>query len=262
MIHSCTVDIEYFDKKTNRVHTRNVRASATFGMRKINGGFEISVKTGNSNDLFITEKPMIYDKLITDGKITIKIIENRCAVSVRDTVEENIRNLLEVLSQSSPGLIRRQSAPPEKLHNFSHNKENICQEESSNIIKKIDKNNRHNKSSPESKERITLNNNIPNNKLSCTSINLNSPKGPTKILSSNPVKRTIPFGTGTPSKNENGGLSSFSSPQNLRSVRYLICIMITLQFRILLLNHLIRDNVPLCFHHLDPKFRFSFSLFV
>ena len=222
MIRCCTVDIEYFEKKTNRVHAGNVRTNATFSMRKINGGFEISVKTGNSNDLFISEKPMIYDKLITDGKITIKIIENRCAISVRDTVEENIRNLLEVLSQNSPGLIRRQSAPPEKQQVSSNNKENVGQNFLSDIVENTQRNNRYNKSSPESKERITLNNNVLDNKVSCTVINLHYPKQTKKVLSSNPIKRMIPLGTGTPSKSENGGLSSFTSPQNLRSVRYII----------------------------------------
>lgn len=216
MIQCCTVNIEYFDKKTNRVHTRNVRRNAAFSMRKINGGFEITVKSANNNDLFITEKPLIYDKFVTDGKITIKIPENRCAISIQDTVEDDIRNLLQVLSQNSPGLVRRASTVRPQVLKFGDNKENIYQDLKLNISPKPEKTYSDNKSSfrsPDSKERTTSRNNLFNKSPPPfdSSINLHSPKVSRKLTSPIPIKRRI-----TPTKNEKEGLSSLSSPQNLR----------------------------------------------
>jgi hypothetical protein len=99
---SCDVDIEFLDKRTSQLKSQKSRKNAIVRIRKINGGFEIVIKTANNNDFFITEKPIIFQKLKVNGKITLKIPEQTCSLLIHDTTEESIDTLLEVFSSTTP----------------------------------------------------------------------------------------------------------------------------------------------------------------
>jgi hypothetical protein len=162
---SCNVDIQFFDKRTSQLKSRKSRINATVRIRKINGGFEIVIKTANTNDFFITEKPIIFQKLKVDGKATLKIPEQTCSLLIHDTSEQSIDILLEVFSSTMPVPV------PVQIQKTSFNA--IYTPESKK----------------KSKQKLVLD--------SPPSYSLN----PHKLKS--PIKRIIIIGTGTPSKNLN-----------------------------------------------------------
>ena len=240
MMNSCTVEIEYYDKKTNRVQSRNKRENAIFSIRKINGGFEISVKTARSNDLFITEKPIVSDKLLEEGKISIRIPENRCSLCIKNADESSLETLLGVLSHSSPGIQKRNIMPQPQRKQLNDDIDNIPEDNEENIPPRSQNINnvpRPPFESPASKNSCTksfgiLNDTSPNTERTpgkCTPKKVPgrySPRNVPERLSPNkvpgklstPIKRRIFLGTGTPSKNIPGlgGMFSKSSPNNLR----------------------------------------------
>lgn len=164
---SCNVNIQFFDKRTSQLKSKKLRINAIVRIRKINGGFEIVIKTANTNEFFITEKPTIFQKLKVDGKVTLKIPEQTCSLLIHDTNEESIDILLEVFSSTMlvpvPAPVQIQKNSSDAIH------------------------------TPESK------------KFAKQKFNLDSP--PSYILNphklKSPIKRIIFIGTGTPSKNLN-----------------------------------------------------------
>lgn len=163
---NCNVDIEFFDKRSSQLKSKKSRTNATFRLRKINGGFEFYIKTANSSDLFITEKPTILQKLKLDGKITFKIPEQTCSLLIHDTNEQSINILLEVFSSTIPLSIPMQ----------------VKRNSSDAIL------------TPESKNRFK-----PKSILDSPSSCILYPQQKLK----SPIKRRIIIGTGTPSKNGN-----------------------------------------------------------
>lgn len=204
MIDSCTVDIEYCDRRTNRVLSRKKREDAAVHVRKINGGMEIKITALNIVDLFITEKPVLFDRQKTEGILKIKMLEQLCVIHISNASESQIVSCLQAFSFSSPGVPTRKNLPVSDLCNEDDNKENKASE-------------------------LSIRNRASTRKASsrnATNIDENSPvkSTPEKNVSGLtcdqrkahfPVKRQIAFGTGTPSK-PSDVMRSMLSPQNLR----------------------------------------------
>ena len=97
MITVCNVVIEYFDKRSSQFTHKKSRANASVRCRSISGGFEILVKSSFNNDMFITNKPIIFDKFKSEGKISLKIPEFQCSLLIRDADEIQIGSVIAVL---------------------------------------------------------------------------------------------------------------------------------------------------------------------
>lgn len=206
MIDSCTVDIEYCDRRTNRVLSRKKRENASVRIRKISGGIEIKITARNILDLFITENPVLFDRRKSEGMLQIKMLEQFCVVHISGATEDQIVSCLRVLSNLSPVAPTRKSLLVSNVCDQNDNKENnearpnISDETS---IRKGSCGATFNvdKSPP---VRSTPEKSVVG--LSCDQRKVHQP-----------VKRQMTFGTGTPSKSSEV-LRSLMSPQNLRSV--------------------------------------------
>ena len=209
MIDCCNVDIQYFHKRTNTVLSRKTREKASISIRKIRGGFDISVRIhDNLMDLFITEKPVVFDRLKSEGKLTIKVPEQLCSISIRDTTEDFITDLLEGFSCSkSPVLAKKVFSDNTFL---GDNKENIP-------LNSPNKTSMLKTESPKSILNVKANRSPQKSALPVVTA------GFSKLMS--PIKRVIAFGTGTPSKIADGKYA-LSSPHNLRSTLYIALIML------------------------------------
>ena len=221
MIDSCTVDIEYCDRRTNRVLSRKKREQASVRVRKISGGTEIKITARNILDLFITENPVLFDRRKSEGILQIKMLEQFCIVHISDATEDQIVSCLRVLSILSPVAPTRKSFLVSNVCDENDNKENDAVEPKisngtsiwkglSGATMNVDKGPPV-RSTPEKSVVV----------LSCDQRKLHQP-----------VKRHMTFGTGTPSKSTDV-MRSLMSPQNLRSVVH-YC-------RILFLNCLLQD---------------------
>jgi hypothetical protein len=204
MIDNCTVDIEYCDKRTNRVLSRKKREDAAVHVRKINGGMEIKITALNIVDLFITEKPVLFDRQKTEGILKIKMLEQLCVVHISNASESQIVNCLQAFSFSSPGAPTRKTLPVSSLCNEDDNKEN--KPSHSNIRTRT----------PTAKASSRNDLNVDENPI----VKSTPEKGVLGLTCDQrkahlPVKRQIAFGTGTPSK-PSDVMRSILSPQNLR----------------------------------------------
>jgi hypothetical protein len=201
MIDCCNVDMQYFHKRTNMVLSRKTREKASISIRKINGGFDISIRIrDNLMDLFITEKPVVFDRLKSEGKLTIKVPEQLCSISIRDTTEEFITDLLEGFSYlKSPLAIKKVLREKKSL---GENKENIPLDSptKTSMLTAV---------SPKAKINVKANRSPEKSALPAKN------SGFSRLVS--PTKRVIAFGTGTPSKIADGRCT-LNSPHNLRSV--------------------------------------------
>lgn len=182
------------------VLSRKTREKASVSIRKISGGFEISIMIrDNLMDLFITEKPVVFDRLKSEGKLTIKVPEQLCSISIRDTTEEFIAGLLVGFSYlKSPTVVKKNICEKASLRD---NKENIPLDSPK-------------KTSMLSTESPKATQNIKTYRSPDKSIPPVVTAGLSKLMS--PTKRLIAFGTGTPSKIADGRYA-LSSPHNLRS---------------------------------------------
>lgn len=204
MISSCNIVIEHFDKRTNRVLTRKTRNKSSIRVRQISGKFEIYIKTLNIIDFFISEKPIVFDRLKSEGKLTIKIPEQLSSISVSDTSEAIISEFLGVLSYVKPVIVRSNKSPGKSQFD-DIDKENVP-------LNLNGKDENSPTGSPDSKllRKIA----ISPSKSPCGKSLTSKTVDVTRKLQS-PIKRRIPLGTGTPSKNLNGALSNVS-PHNIR----------------------------------------------
>ena len=196
MIDSCTVDIEYCDRRTNRVLSRKTREKAAVRVRKISGGIEVKITALNILDLFITENPVLFDRQKSEGILKIKIIEQFCVVHISDATESQIVSCLRAFSFLSPVALIRKTSLVSSLYKEDGNKENMA----------VDLNKRDRKASCadtlNTDERLLVKSTPEKNVLGLSLDNL-------------PVKRQMAFGSGTPSKSSDV-MRSLLSPQNLR----------------------------------------------
>ena len=195
MVEYCNVDIRYYDKKTNRVLRTNTRERVIVGLRKISGGYDISVKSMSNVDLFITKMPVVFRDQQSEGKMTIKIPEQLCTVTIRDSTEENIISILEGLSHLSP--VKALMAGNQNI--AERGKENIpLNLQRLNALPTREKadSTTHRKCESLLKDAAT------------TALSPGMRKEDSVNLAS-PTKRFVTFGTGTPSKNTD-------SPCNIR----------------------------------------------
>ena len=204
MIDSCTVDIEYCDRRTNRVLSRKKREDAAVRVRKINGGMEIKITALNIVDLFITEEPVLFDRQKTEGILKIKMLEQLCVVHISNATERQIVSCLQAFSFSSPGAPTRKTLPVSNLCNEDDNKENKASH--SKIRTRT----------PTAKASSRNDLNVNENPLVKSTpeknvLGLTCDQRKAHL----PVKRQIAFGTGTPSK-PSDAMRSMLSPQNLR----------------------------------------------
>jgi hypothetical protein len=204
MIDSCTVDIEYCDRRTNRILSRKKREDAAVHVRKINGGMEIKITALNIVDLFITEKPVLFDRQKTEGILKIKMLEQLCVVHISNASESQIISCLQAFSFSSPGAPTRKTFPVSNLCNEDNNKENKASE--LNVRKRTP-------TVKASKRNVTDIDESPLVKSTPEKIVLGLTCDQRKAHL--PVKRQIAFGIGTPSK-PSDVMRSMLSPQNLR----------------------------------------------
>lgn len=189
------------------VLSKKTREKASISVRKISGGFDVSIRIrDNLMDLFITEKPVVFDRLKSEGKLTIKVLEQLCSISIRDTTEESISDLIKVFSNlKSPVAVK--NVLSEKL-SFGENKENIP----------LDSPKKTSMLAGESpKGRLSLKANRSPEKSALPLVTA----GFSKLMS--PTKRLIAFGTGTPSKIADGRYA-LSSPHNLRSTTLMFVV--------------------------------------
>lgn len=204
MIDSCTVDIEYCDRRTNRVLSRKKREDAAVHVRKINGGVEIKITALNIVDLFITEKPVLFDRQKTEGILKIKMLEQLCVVHISNASESQIVNCLQAFSFSSPGAPTRKTLPVSNLWNEDDNKENKASH--SNIRNRAPTVKASSRNDLNVDENALVKSTPEKNVLGLTC---------DQRKAHLPVKRQIAFGTGTPSK-PSDVMRSMLSPQNLR----------------------------------------------
>ena len=201
MVEYCNVDIRYYDKKTNRVLRTNTRERVIVVLRKISGGYDISVKSASNIDLFITKMPIIFRDQQSEGKVAIKIPEQLCTVSIRDSTEKNIVSILEGLSHLSPV----------KALNVGH--KNISERGKENIplnLQRIDTLSTKDKSdSTAGRKCESL------LKGTATTLPSSDLRKDDIVNQASPTKRIVTFGTGTPSKN-------VDSPCNMRCVQKMI----------------------------------------
>jgi hypothetical protein len=211
MIDCCNVDIQYFHKRTNIVLSRKTREKATISIRKISGGFDISIRIlDNLMDLFITEKPVVFDRLKSEGKLTIKVPEQLCSISIRDTTEAFINDLMERFSCLKSPVITRKVLS-EKMP-LGENKENIP-------LNSPKKTSMLTADSPKAKMNVKVTHSPGKSALPVMT------SGFSRLMS--PTKRVIAFGTGTPSKIADGRCA-LSSPHNLRSTSHVTLIYLML----------------------------------
>ena len=210
MIDSCTADIEYCDRRTNRVLSRKTREKAAVRVRKINGGIEIKISALNILDLFISENPFVFDRQKSEGILKIKILEQFCVIHISDASEVQIASCLRVFSFLSPLALTRKALPASNLNNEENDKENTAVEPN-------------------------IRNGVPIGEVSCSStlnrdensLVKSTPEKNVLGLSYDkrkvhlPVKRQMAFGSGTPSKISDN-VQSILSPQNLRYWFYII----------------------------------------
>lgn len=188
------------------VLSRKTREKASVTVRKISGGFEISIMVrGNLMDLFISERPVAFDRLKSEGKLTIKVPEQLCSISIRDTTEKSITDVLEIFSCSHPPDVGKKNLG--ETVDFTDNKENIPQHSPKNTLTKQSMKSSH---TPDKFTPPTI-----------------ATTGISKLKS--PTKRLIAFGTGTPSKITDGRCA-LSSPHNLRSSLYMLSSCISCPF--------------------------------
>ena len=204
MIDSCTVDIEYCDRRTNRVLSRKKREDAAVHVRKINGGMEIKITALNIVDLFITEKPVLFDRQKTEGILKIKMLEHLCVVHISNASESQIVSCLQVFSFSSPGAPTRKTLPVSDLCNEDDNKENRASELS---IRNRTSNGKASSRNATNIDENSLVKSTPEKNV----LGLTCDQRKAHL----PGKRQIAFGTGTPSK-PSDVMRSMLSPQNLR----------------------------------------------
>ena len=201
MVEYCNVDIRYYDKKTNRVLRTNTRERVIVVLRKISGGYDISVKSASNIDLFITKMPIIFRDQQSEGKVAIKIPEQLCTVSIRDSTEQNIISILEGLSHLSPV----------KVLNVGN--KNIAERGKENIPTNLQRTNTlptrdKSDSSTHRKGESQL-------KGTATSLLSSDLRKDDVVNQASPTKRIVTFGTGTPSKN-------VDSPCNIRCEQQII----------------------------------------
>lgn len=204
MIDSCTVDIEYCDRRTNRVLSRKKREKASVRVRKISGGIEIKITARNILDLFISENPVSFDRRKSEGILKIKMLEQFCNLHISDATEDQIVSCLRVLSLLSPVAPTRKSLLVRNVCDQNDNKENNAVEPNISDETCIRKGScgatiNVDKSPP---VRSTPEKSVAG--LSCDQRKVHLP-----------VKRQMTFGTGTPSKSSDL-MRSLLSPQNLR----------------------------------------------
>lgn len=207
MISNCNIDIEYVHKRSGQLQNRKSRANATISASVIQGGYKITIKTALNNDMFICEKPIIYDSFKGQGKVTIKIPDQHCLILIKDALETNVNNIVQLLSGLTPKVL------PSTNLKSDENKENISNNIGLNKYLTL-----HALHTPDKKKNklISPNKKFLDSPSSTTNNNDYEKMSPGKLKLRSPIKRKIIIGTGTPLKNSIQG----TPPKNWNGVLF------------------------------------------